>query len=89
MDEILAYLEERSPAAAQRLAAAIDAQCELLSHVPLKGRPRDDLASGLRSVVVEKYLLFYRVTDAAVLVLRILHGRRDIDSIMKDDDDGE
>ena len=83
--EILDSLEERSPQAAERLATAIDDRCTLLSQLPLMGRPREELGPGLRSVVIERYVLFYRVTATAVEVLRILHGARDIDTIMKAD----
>ena len=83
--EILEYLEERSPQAAELLAKAIDDRCSLLSQLPLMGRTREELAPGLRSVVVEPYVLFYRVTATAVEILRILHGSRDIDAIMKTD----
>jgi toxin ParE1/3/4 len=83
--EILDYLEERSPQAAERLATAIDDRCGLLSQLPLLGRTREELGSGLRSVVVEQYVLFYRVTAIAVEILRILHGARDIDTMMKTD----
>jgi toxin ParE1/3/4 len=83
--EILDYVEERSPQAAERLARAIDDRCTLLSQLPLMGRTREELGPGLRSVVLEHYVLFYRVTATAVEVLRILHGIRDIDTIMKTD----
>jgi toxin ParE1/3/4 len=83
--EILDYLEGRSSQAAERLATAIDDRCTLLSQLPLMGRTREELGPGLRSVVVEQYVLFYRVTATAVEVLRILHGARDIDTIMKTD----
>ena len=48
------------------------------------GRARDELAPGLRSLVVRQYVLFYRVAPDAVQVVRILHGKRDIDSLMKE-----
>jgi toxin ParE1/3/4 len=83
--EILEYLEERSPQAAERLAKAIDDRCSLLSQLPLMGRTREELGPGLRSVVVEQYVLFYRVTATTVEVLRFLHGARDIDTIMRTD----
>jgi toxin ParE1/3/4 len=86
LESILTYLDEHSPAAAQRLAKALDERCRLLEQLPMMGRPRDDLAMGLRSVVIEGYVLFYRITTSAVEVIRILHGRRDIDSIMKEQD---
>src|SRR5262245_21954880 len=86
LEQILDYLEERSPAAAERLAAAIDERCQLLGTVPALGSPRDDIRPGLRCVVVQRYVLFYRVTEQAVEVLRILHGSRDIDTLMREDE---
>ena len=83
--EILDYLDERNPRAAERLATAIDDRCTLLSQLPLMGRTREELSPGLRSLVIEHYVLFYRVKATAVEVLRILHGARDIDTIMKTD----
>jgi toxin ParE1/3/4 len=83
--EILDYLEDRNPQAAERLATAIDERCSLLGQLPLMGRTREELSPGLRSVVIEQYVLFYRVTATAVEVLRILHGARDIDTIIKTD----
>jgi plasmid stabilization system protein ParE len=49
---VLAWLDERSPAAADRLAASIDDVGRLLGGQPRMGRSRDDLCHGLRSVVV-------------------------------------
>jgi len=50
---------------------------------PLLGRAREELAPGLRSVAIERYVLFYRVSETAVTIVRILHGARDINRIMK------
>jgi toxin ParE1/3/4 len=83
--EILDYAEERSPQVAERLARVIDDTCTLLSQLPLMGRTREELSPGLRSVVIEQYVLFYRATATAVEVVRILHGARDIATIMKTD----
>lgn len=80
-DEIavaLDYLEERSAAAAERLTAMIEERCRLLATNPFMGRARDELGPGLRSIVVGEYLLFYRITDVEVIVVRFLHGRRDL-----------
>jgi toxin ParE1/3/4 len=83
--EILDYLDERNPQAAERLACAIDERCSLLGQFPEMGRAREELAPELRSVAVEHHVLFYRVTAKAIEVLRILHEARDIATIMKTD----
>jgi toxin ParE1/3/4 len=49
---------------------------------PLLRRPRDDIAPGLRSVLVHPYAVFYRVADDAVEVMRVLHQRRDLAAIL-------
>ena len=71
----LEYLEQRSLPAAERLSAKVDAQSQLLLTIPFMGRARDELAPGLRSVIVGDYLLFYCVSDTAVEIVRFLHGR--------------
>jgi toxin ParE1/3/4 len=83
--EILDYLEERNPQAGARLATAIDERCTLLGQLPQMGRTREELGPSVRSVVIEQYVLFYRVTATAVEVLRVLHGARDIDTLMRGD----
>ncbi|MEO2088711.1 MAG: type II toxin-antitoxin system RelE/ParE family toxin [Gemmataceae bacterium] len=87
-DEIadaLDYLEERSAVAAERLTAMIEEKCRLLATNPFMGRARDELRPGHRSVVVGDYLLFYRVTDFEVIVVRFLHGRRDLPTALDAD----
>ncbi|MBX9628169.1 MAG: type II toxin-antitoxin system RelE/ParE family toxin [Gemmataceae bacterium] len=85
LDDILTRMTGRSPTAADRFAAEFDARCALLAGQPKMGRPRDDLAPGLRSVVIDRHVLFYRFDDATVTVVRIVHGSRDVDALVWDD----
>lgn len=81
---ILKYLDERNSAAAERLAAEIDERCTLLGEFPESGRTREEIGPGVRSSLVQKYVLFYRIKATGVEVLRILHGARDLESLMGD-----
>jgi toxin ParE1/3/4 len=80
-DDIIDYLDTHSPPAANRFATGVATKCRLLSKFPRLGRARDELHPGIRSVLVGMYLIFYRVTDAAVEIVRILHGARDLRAI--------
>jgi len=40
------------------------------------GRNRPEFGEGVRSFVVESYVIYYR-HDANILIARVLHGRRD------------
>jgi toxin ParE1/3/4 len=85
LEDILDYLDQRNPQAAERFAAAVDGRCAQLSHLPEIGRARQELGPGLRSLVIEQYLLFYRITPIAIEVLRILHGARDLNQILTEE----
>ena len=45
------------------------------------GAPRDDLRFGTRSFVHRKYLVFYTVSEDALIVLRVVYGGRDLPAI--------
>jgi plasmid stabilization system protein ParE len=52
----------------------------------MTGRPRDELQPGLRSVVVEYYVVFFVVTADEVQIRRIIHGSRDTKALSFDED---
>jgi toxin ParE1/3/4 len=52
-----------------------------LSEHAFVGRPRDELTPGLRSVLVHPHVIFYRVADERVEIVRVLHQRRDLEAI--------
>jgi toxin ParE1/3/4 len=81
LDDIAAafnYLGQRSTTAADRLADLLEDKCRLLATNPFAGRSREEIAPGLRSVVVGSYVLLYTVTDAEVIVVRFIYGRRNL-----------
>lgn len=77
-DEIWLSIAADSLQAADRIVSRIyDAETRL-ADFPELGRARDDLRPGMRSWSVGSYLIFYRVEAARLVVVRILHGARDL-----------
>jgi len=76
--EIWDYVAQHDVRAADRLLRELETRLKLLSDYPLAGRTREDMLEGTRYLVVQNYLIFYRVDDGAVDIIRILHGRRNI-----------
>ena len=74
------YMHDRSPTAALRFLSALDRTVENLARNPFIGRRRrfrNPALRNLRSWRVEgfeNYLIFYRVTETQLEVLRIRHG---------------
>jgi toxin ParE1/3/4 len=67
----------------QRLAK-IEQKFQLLSQFPRSGPSRDDLRPGIRSSLAGEFVIFYRVSEYSVEVLRILHGRSDIETLFSE-----
>jgi toxin ParE1/3/4 len=64
---------------ADRLIDSLTERFCLLGLHPFLGRTRDyDLRPGLRSFPVGEYVIFYRLQDEDVLMLRVLRGSRDL-----------
>ena len=75
--ERLAPLRPRGlPDIADSLLREIAQAAERLSAQSLRGRARDELSPGLRSVLAHPYTVFYRVRNGTVEIVRVLHERR-------------
>jgi toxin ParE1/3/4 len=84
------YIAQDSPAAAERFLAAAEAAFQQLAEMPGMGtrkRVRNARLAGLRQWRVrgfERYRIYYRATEESIEVLRVLHGARDIDRILEE-----
>jgi toxin ParE1/3/4 len=85
LEASLDYIAQHSPSGAARLLGEFRRRLELLATQPYSGPPRDDIAAGLRCLVVEQYCCFYRVGTDELVVVRILHGKRDLSAETFDD----
>ena len=50
------------------------------------GRRWDNLALGIRNLNYEKYLIFYRVNDEAVDILRVVQESRNLEQLFQPGD---
>lgn len=82
--EIHDYIAERDADAALDFVTRLELVCENLATMPEQGRKRDELARGLRSFPVARYVIFYRRVASGVEIARVVHGARDIETIMAD-----
>ena len=47
---------------------------------PKSGRERSEIRKGLRSIVQNSHVIFYRILKDRIRIVRILHGSRDLSS---------
>ena len=78
--EIWAYIAEGSLVEADNWIDKLDEKLALWATQPMMGRARDELAEGVRSFAFGRYVAFYLPCSDGIDVVRVLHGRRDIDA---------
>jgi len=83
LESIGDYIARDDPARAHTFVAELRAQCQTIASAPLAFRSRDELGPGLRSCAHRKYVIFYRVEPDEVVVVRVLHGARDLPTALR------
>jgi len=84
LSEIWDHIAENNPVAADRVVGSILEKAVFHAQFPKLGRARNDLRPGLRSAAVSPYVLFFHEIGDTIDVIRILHGKRDMESIFAD-----
>ena len=87
LEGIADYLAARaSPDRALEFIGAIRQQAETLSTFPERGAAPKELdrlgVRQYRQTLLKRYRIFYEVADAAVVILLIADGRRDMDALL-------
>jgi toxin ParE1/3/4 len=75
------YIAQDSIDAAVRWIDEIDQTFRLLAQNPFLGEDVSRLQSGTRRQTFGNYLIFYRPTEQGILVVRVLHGSRQIENL--------
>jgi toxin ParE1/3/4 len=84
LDEIWYYVAKESGSVeiANRLIDTLTDRFFILAGFPHVGRARDDdFGPGCRSLAVGEYVIVYCVENEEVLILRVVHGRRDLGAL--------
>jgi toxin ParE1/3/4 len=85
--EIRDHIAKDNPQAARRLIERFRAQARKLAQTPGMGRSREeDLRHGLFSFPVGRYVLFYQMQPGGIVLVRVVHGSRDLPAILGADE---
>jgi|SRR5579864_8936692 toxin ParE1/3/4 len=84
--EIWEYIADDSFTHADAFATLIDSKFRTLARRPNLGRARPELSKDLRSFAVGRYVIFYLPLSNGIEIVRVLHGARDVATILQDDE---
>ncbi|MEJ0028142.1 MAG: type II toxin-antitoxin system RelE/ParE family toxin [Rhizomicrobium sp.] len=72
------YIARDSPSNAEAFISKLMKKAERIALAPRIYRRRDDLAEDMRSAAFGNHLIFFRVSEEGIEILRIVHGGRDL-----------
>lgn len=62
---------------ADRYVDLLLAECALLAEAPLTAAPCDHIRTGYRRRGAGKHVIYFRIVDEGIVIVRILHERMD------------
>jgi len=74
---ILGYIARDKPGAAKDFVSKLRARCALLVSHPLVGEDCSALRPKMRRIAYAGYVMFFRVDEDVVEIVRVIHGSRD------------
>lgn len=77
-------IAKENPLRALTFVEELEARCQVLLEMPLAyPLVTHRKERGIRRLVHDKYLIFYRVEADAVIILHVLAGRMNVDAILR------
>jgi toxin ParE1/3/4 len=87
LDNIFDYFAEFSVDAGERFVEDFNKKCRNLAIFPNIGRAYTDIELSLRGIPLSAYIIFYRVNENSIEIVRVVSGYRDLDSLFSENND--
>jgi len=84
LNEIADYFAENSIEAGERFFNAFNRKCQQLVAFPNSGKSYAEIRPELRGISLEGFIIFYRILDNGIEILRVVSGRRDFPSLFEE-----
>lgn len=75
------YIARDNQIAAFNFVSRLNERCISLADHPGTGRKRDEIVPSMRSATEGDYVIFYRVIDDGIEIMRVIHSKRDLGKI--------
>ena len=83
--EIWTYIADDNVEQADIFVDLVDSKFQALAGHPGMGRSRPELATDIRSFPAGRHVIFYISISDGIDVVRVLHGARDIEAVLQED----
>ncbi|MGP1385022.1 MAG: type II toxin-antitoxin system RelE/ParE family toxin [Thainema sp.] len=84
LNEIADYFAANSLEAGEKFFRAFNRKCQQLVAFPSSGKSYATIRPELRGLSLDGYIIFYRILDDGIEILRVVSGRRDFPSLFEE-----
>ncbi|MBD2597077.1 type II toxin-antitoxin system RelE/ParE family toxin [Nostoc spongiaeforme FACHB-130] len=81
LEEILDYFLVRNVNAGEKFIREFNRKCQNIVQFPNIGRSYAKFDPRLREIPLDGYIIFYQVFEDSVVIVRVVSGYRDLESI--------
>lgn len=85
LEKIIDYFSSYNLSAGENFINEFEKKCKYLANFPNIGRSYDNIKPSLRGLNLANYIIFYRVINNGIEIIRVVSGYRDLDSLFLDD----
>ena len=87
LNAIADYFLTRNVDAGERLFHEFNKKCQYLAQFPNLGKSYSYLRPDLRGLSLDGYIIFYRVVEDGLEIVRVVSGRQDLESLFSESDE--
>ncbi len=84
LNDIADYFATYNVKAGEKFFKSFNQKCTQLISFPNSGKNYEEIYSNLKGIPLSGYIIFYRIIDDGIEILRVINGRRDLPVIFKD-----
>jgi toxin ParE1/3/4 len=84
LNEIADRFTETNLKAGEQFFSDFNRKCKQLVAFPNSGKSYAEIRSDLRGLSLDGYILFYRILEDGIEILRVVSGRRNFPSLFSD-----
>ena len=82
LNQIADYFLVRNLEAGENLVREFNKKCQYLVNFPKMGRSYAHIKPGLRGLPLDGYIILYEIIDDGIIILRVVNGRQDLESLL-------
>jgi toxin ParE1/3/4 len=84
LNEIADYFANNNLEAGEEFFQAFNRKCQQLVAFPNSGKSYANIRADLRGLSVAGYIVFYRLLDDKIEILRVVSGRRNLQDLFRE-----